>query len=65
MDHLVRNGQPIEHFVVFNPAHDEPYTKRNKPNRIPKKIHQIWVGKPISEAKMALINITKSIYPDF
>jgi len=46
IDHLVQNGQTMKDFAIFNPANKYiPYTERNnKIQRIPKIIHQIWVG---------------------
>lgn len=59
MDHLMQNGQTMEDFAVFNPGNKfEGYVdrkKRNLPQRIPKIIHQIWVGDtPMNEGKKAI-----------
>jgi mannosyltransferase OCH1-like enzyme len=35
----------MKDLAVFNTGDEyEPYTVRNKPQRIPKIIHQIWIG---------------------
>lgn len=56
----------MEEFAIFNPGKEfVPYTKRNKPQRVPKIIHQVWVGNKIAESKLVLIKLIREMYPDF
>jgi hypothetical protein len=60
MDHLVQNGIPMEEFAVLNPANEfEPYTKRRKPQLIPKVIHLVWLGGPMPEAKQKILEMNR------
>ena len=56
IDHLIQNGQAMSEFAIFNKGDKyEPYTERKKPQRIPKIIHQIWVGGEMHEGKRLII----------
>jgi len=45
MNHLIQNGQTMQEFAIFNPGNEyQSYTERNKTQRIPKIIQQIWIG---------------------
>jgi mannosyltransferase OCH1-like enzyme len=64
--HLVNNGQTMKDLAIFNPGNKyEPYTVRSKPQRIPKIIHQIWVGGTMSEGKRLIMEANRELYPDW
>jgi hypothetical protein len=62
----MNNGKSLDQLAVFNPGHDyEPYTRRNKPNIIPRIMHQVWVGGEFPPAKEQLRQLNMRRLPGF